>query len=59
MGDLNCLWVVGGVVWVEIKVYVVGGRYNRWVVFFVESYDEENGKWIVEEIVMLCGCVWF
>lgn len=59
VADLNCPRAAGGVARVETKVYVVGGRHNRRAVFSVESYDEENGKWIVEETVMPRGCAWF
>lgn len=59
LANVNCPRAAGGVGRVGGKIYVFGGRHNSQAVDSVEWYDEENGKWIVDESVMPFGCTWF
>ena len=57
--NVNCPRAAGGVVRVKGKIYIFGGRHNGQAIDSVEWYDEENGKWVVDESVMPYGCAWF
>ncbi|KAL9953502.1 hypothetical protein ACROYT_G040926 [Oculina patagonica] len=59
LANVNCLRAAGGVGRVEGKIYIFGGRHNSQAVDSVEWYDEEDGKWIMDEGVMSFGCAWF
>lgn len=59
LADINYPCAAGGVCQVEGKVYILGGRHNRQDVHSVQSYDEESGKWVVEETAMPFRCAWF
>ena len=59
LANSNCPRAAGGVGRVEEKIYIFGGRHNSQAVDSVEWYDEENGRWVLEESAMPFGCTWF